>query len=211
MLGPTEEERSARRRPSPFESLTRRTRGAFETLAEATHSLPRIDGGLAARLRRPIGRLVACAQHRDVFDQRIAHIGAAVERWPVLSADERAAAATVIALQLVDLSALLERAAGEAGAAFRAVLEEAERAEAGHAERAGPVGEVGRRGLRAAADLSAASDVVAAEAHAQAALVDPAIDAAAIRAADLGWMMALYTMDDERRVHRMAIARAGAG
>ncbi len=211
MLGSTEDNRGARQWAEPFDALTARVRGAFETMADATRSLPRIDRGIAQQHRLPIARLIGCAQHHDAFDQRMSHIGEARGRCPVLADGERAAAETVIALQLVDLSTLLERAASDAGAAFRAILEAVETAEvdggdAGQTARA--VSEVGRQGLRAAADLSAASDVMATEAHAHAAMVDRSVEPEVLRGADLGWMLALYTMDDERRVHRMAIAQA---
>lgn len=199
-----------------FQSIRTRVQMAFDAMSDATVAAPRMDRNLAPRLRAPLGRLMAAGQVRDTFDQRMAHVEGAFRRAAVLEEAERAAVFHVTAMQLVELSRLIEKTAGEAGAAFHGLGELAETPsdDVGSREPAPQntaLAALARAGLRAAADLSAASEILAIEAEGHAALVERSVPAAQIAAADLGWMLALYTMDAERRVHRMAIAQAAGG
>ncbi len=189
-----------------------RVRTAFDTMSETTTTVPRMERALATRLRAPLGKLISAGQLRDTFDQRIAHLEEASARVDRAEPEVRAATFHVVSLQLVALSRLLEETAQIAAAAFRSVLDQGEQPPEDLAEEiAGKLRDLGHRGLAAAAALSAAAEILGSEADGHAARVERTIPGDRLAAADLDWMLALYTMDDERRVHRTAIAQAAAG
>ena len=188
-----------------LEPISDRVRAAFDIMADATVTVPRMHPAMAGRFRAPLGKLVSIGQNRDAFDQRIAHVEAAAARAEVAAEDVRAAIFAVTAMQIVEISCLLEQTAMVAGAAFAALLEGSAGAGEGDADLAATLAAIGHRGMQAAADLSGAVEVLNAEAAGHAALVSRAVTPEAIRAVDLGWMLALYTMEDERRIHRAAI------
>lgn len=196
-----------------LDPIKERVRAAFDTLSEATRTVPRMHAELARKLRAPLGKLVSAGQGRDAFDQRVAHIETAVAEAAGLEAPARALAYHVSAQHLVELAGLLEETAKTASRAFRQIMDAADgraaEAEAGlERELLSMLSGIGRKGLHAATDLSAASEVLGAEAEAYAARTQRRLSQAEVEAADLGWMFALYTMDEERRVHRQAIAQA---
>ncbi|GMG83742.1 hypothetical protein LNKW23_29550 [Paralimibaculum aggregatum] len=195
--------------------ITERVRAAFELMSQAILTIPRSHPEMALSMRGPLGRLVAAGQNRDTFDQRITHIEAAMEAACARPADQRVAAFHVVAQQLVELARLLEQTSAIAAKAFGEVLAAVDRRNAValsglERERREMLGEIGRKGLHAATDLAAAGEVLGAEAEGVFAGVDRNLSRGAIEGADLAWMMALYTMEDERRVHRQAIARVVA-
>ncbi len=195
---------TARLRPAKV-----KVQAAFDTMAEATATLPRRVPGLVARLRGPLGKLVTVGQQRDAFDQRLSHLEAAADRAEGREAAERAAARLVIAQQLVEVAALVEATAKTASAAYGALADLAERADGLAPDVTREILAVARRGLEAATRLQAAAELMAIEADGQAAGVDRGVPASAIAAADLGWVQELYTMEEERRAHRAALAAIG--
>lgn len=212
MLDPRHEMPTEIRMARRLEPIKARVRAAFELMAEATMTVPRMHPALARRLRGPIGRLVAAGQGRDSFDQRIAHLEAASDRIEDAEPATCAAVNHVIAQQLVEISCLLERTSATAVAAFRSLLDAAEGidGEPLAPDLAGLLAALGHRGHAAATDLAAAVEVLNAEAagHARRSMRGLAPDT--IRALDLDWLVALYTMDEERRVHRAAIELAAS-
>jgi len=195
-------------------SAKRRVRAAFDTMAEATTTVPRMHAEVARRLRAPLGRLVAAGQGRDAFDQRIAHLEAAIEGAQGCQETVRMAVRHLCAMHLVEIASELEKTAETAGGAYRAILDLAQRATSPEAdfdlprEIASTLAVLGRQGLSAAADLTAAAEIMGAEADGQRQSAGrERIEGLGADALD--WVSALYTMDDERRTHRMALAQAG--
>lgn len=175
-------------------SVTACVQAAFDEIAGATQILRRMAASTGRTAwRAPLGRLLSVSQARDAFDQRISHIETAADR---LQSTPDTLLAEVIALQGSDLGRMLDEAGSEAEAAFGALSTEGTTEAEEHTQ----------RGTRAAAELLALAPRLG---EVWQALPAEAGDAGT--QVDLGWLEALYTTDDERRVHRMALARAGAG
>ncbi|MGF1445060.1 MAG: hypothetical protein ACFBRM_02535 [Pikeienuella sp.] len=185
-----------------------RVHEAFDTLSETTTTVPRLVPTLVGRMRGPLGQLVTAGQHRDTFDQRMEHLETATERLEGCSAAERAAALAVVAEQLVALSILLEESAGQAGRAFHAICGIAAGAESLSEDAQAHLSKIARRGSQATVRLQSAAELLSIEADGQAARIGSEVTGAAMAEADLSWLLALYTMDEERQIHRRAIARA---
>ncbi|MGF1502233.1 MAG: hypothetical protein ACFBSD_10490 [Paracoccaceae bacterium] len=195
-----------------LEPVKARVRQALDTMIGATQAVRHHAPALSARLRGPLGRLVGAGQVRDAFDQRISHIETAIDRAGTLGGVEAAAALTVVGAQLLEIVALLEKTAETAAAAFVQIDAAAtEKVELLGCEASHRIGEIVRDGQRAAAALNSLGERLAAEAAAHSALVDRGIPTDAMTNVDLSWMMALYTMDEERRVHLRALARSIGG
>ena len=105
------------------------------------------------------------------------------------------------------MSSLVERAGAEADAAFRALLDLAEQGTVATPDIRERLRILASQGIEAVGDLAVAAEGLEAEAAGHAARAGRGAPVAAV--GELGWMMALYTMEDERRVHRAAIASAG--
>jgi hypothetical protein len=196
-------------RGPPIEPIRQRIVAAFDVFAETTRAFPGVDRAVAGRLRGPLGRLVQVGQARDMAEQRLAHVRAARAAPGPGERRLRAAVDHVAAAQIADLARLLART-GEAAEFALATIEEQVESLASEAPDSLP----GFRGLiaearRAGAALDAAVEALETAARTVAAGIeeDPA---EALREADLAWMHRLYTMEDERRVHRAAVLGAGA-
>ncbi|MEM9145391.1 MAG: hypothetical protein AAGC57_04270 [Pseudomonadota bacterium] len=194
-----------------LEPIKERVRGALDWASETTRALPRIDPAIARKMRSQIGRLLTAAQVRDNFDQRISHVEAALERSMTLSPAERGAVETVIARQLVEISEVLGKTSTELAAAFRAISDLAASTDlAVDPSSLEEVSTLAANGLGAAKDLASAGEVLGAEAAGHFGMIDSSLAPQEIQEANLDWMFELYTMDEERNVHRLAIAQAGA-
>lgn len=198
--GPTEDGAEA--------AVTARVHAALDAIAAAAAAAPRPDGPAGATLRRPLGRIVGLAQVRDIYDQRLSHVHEAEARAATLDPAARSAVARVAARLLGDLTAILEGAGGTASDSFLAMADIAADCDAGTGA---ALARVARDGGRAADSLMDAAAGLAEAADRRGARVDPAIGPDRIAAVDLGWMTALYTMEEERRSHRTALAMAGVG
>lgn len=191
-----------------------RVRAALDAVAETVRALPRLDAARAGRARRELARLMEAAQLRDAFDQRMSHVEAALERAGGLDPAGRAAVDTVVAQQLMELSVLLENGSARVSSAIRAIADAGAPLQQGAEDAAMPGAEAAvarhvRSGFETATSLAAAAEVLGATAAGHAGRVDAGVSPAAIREADLDWMFALYTMEEERSIHRRAIAQVG--
>ena len=176
-------------------------RFAFDALLEAVHAVARQGVAHGPALRREVGRLMAEMQARDVFDQRMAHLTVAMAAIPVLGPVERAATLLVCSHQAWAVAEVLRAAGQGAATSFSRVARLA--AEAGDAPQLAHATSAGRA---AAARLGEAAAGIEAEGRALASGIDRDVSAEARRAADLSWLDALYTMEDERRTHALALA-----
>ena len=194
--------------PSSHEAISARVHAAFDALVATAASAPRPAGPLGAQLRRPLGQLVATAQMRDVFDQRLSHIVAAETGAAGRDAATRAAAAVVAARLISDLADLVDGAGGAASVGFLTVADMAE--ECDDPETATALRHAAEDGQGIADALVEAGGDLAALAEARQAGIDAEVPGEAIAHADLGWLEALYTMEEERRSHATAIAAVRA-
>ena len=177
----------------------------FEALSRTAGSAPRLTGVAATRLRRPLGQLVATAQYRDMYDQRMDHVAIAMQRAPGLSPATRSAVRRVLSQQLGAVSALLEQAGGTLAEGFTTVADIAEDLDG---EDAATLSDIAESGQEIADALFEVAGEVSALGRRQVGLVDDTLPAEELRAQDLGWMTALYTMEEERRIHSAALAGA---
>jgi hypothetical protein len=191
-------------KPAAHEAISARVHAAFDALVATAASAPRPGGALGAQLRRPLGQLVATAQMRDMFDQRLSHIVAAETGAAGRDATTRAAAGVVAARLLSDLADLVDGAGGAASVGFLTVSDMAEECE--DPEIAAALRHAAEDGQGIADALLEAGGQLAALAEARQAGIDAGVPGEAIARADLGWLEALYTMEDERQSHATAIA-----
>lgn len=172
---------------------------AYDSISRATRAV--VTGGSAVRslpVSSVLRRIIGVTQGRDAFDQRMAHVLEILVGHEGRGAAVSTAAAAVAAAQIGEVSDNLRAAAAEARAVFdKMPLLAGDRAARNAFRAAGRDGSEAARALDAAAAALAAIAVSTAPARAQ--------PGAAL--ADLDWIEALYTMDDERRVHRSAVAR----
>ena len=197
-------------RGPPIEPIRQRIVAAFDAFAETTRAFPGgwtvpSRGACAARWavssrsgRRATWRSSGSRMCARPVPRPGRGSGACARRWTMWRA-----------AQIADLARLLART-GETAELALATIEEQVESLASEAPDSLP----GFRGLigqgrRAGAALDAAVEALEAAARTVAAGIeeDPA---EALGEADLAWMHGLYTMEDERRVHRAAVLRAGA-
>jgi len=192
--------------PTGLAPLTARVHAAFEALIAATRAAQPLAGPHGARLRRPLGRLVATAQCRDIYDQRIGHIATAAAAAGGLDPVAQAAVRHIAARQIADLAALIESAGGTAGECFMTL---ADLAEERSDPQAGALADLAAAGERIAEDLQRAGAALADLADLEEDRIAPMPGREALTAVDFGWLTALYTMEEERRIHAATLAGAG--
>ena len=178
---------------------------SFDALISAAGRAPRPGGAAGPRIARTLGRIISLAQYRDVLDQRLAHIRAAETAAPRLDAASRALAGRVMARLIGDLAALADGAGGSASDCFLALDEAAEDCAPDVAAELARLGDAGRRAAESLMDCAA---MLADLADARAAAAETATPPGGLHAADLAWMRALYTMEEERESHDTALAAA---
>jgi len=187
-----------------------RVAAAFEAVAAVTHVVRRSPHARMAALRGPVGRLLQVGQVRDVFDQRAAHLENAFAASAAMAPLVRAAVTRIAAGQVAELARLLADCAGTASVAFGAIEDQIgvlPQAEGGDALE--DIEDALADGIEAAETMND----LAARLRSEADATEPecaAASGAAILDVDLGWMAALYTMEEERRVH-LAVLDAARG
>lgn len=187
----------------------------FLALTRAAQALRRADPATQRRLNRSVAALAECGQAEDSLRQRADHVREAAEIATARDPATRGAAAWVVARQVEGMAQRLAEAGEAAGFAFSAAEDWLAEADAClGAEAVAWLEDVVREGGDAASRLSAAADALmerarTLEGEAQALAGGMAAGhgpASGRDRIDLGWMEALYTMDDERRVHAAAVA-----
>lgn len=167
--------------------------GAFDQISAAAKSAWKVVPGWEDRLRPVLSRLLMLGQARDAFEQRLGNLMDALEAGKGRGAMGATPFHAVVAMHLDALAALLERTAQDAGGDMSELAATtAETRADGH----------GLPDIGATAELNAAADILRSEADTH--RTWPCVEG---RTCDLEWMAALYKTDDERRVHRSALAR----
>ncbi|MEL6216902.1 MAG: hypothetical protein AAFR79_00310 [Pseudomonadota bacterium] len=194
---------------SEIQPINARVRGALTTVSDTTRALPRIDAAFARLVRPHVGQLMAAIQLHDSFDQRMSHFEAAAVEAEGLGSVDTAAVETVIAHQLSELATLLETTARGLSKAYNAIAEKAQTSgpEGAPVPAAKEIGDLAKDGLAAATELGAAAEELSTEAAGFSGRV-AGTSGEEIREANLDWMFALYTMDEERSIHKLALAQA---
>lgn len=170
---------------------------AFEAISTTARAAWKVSPGWEDRLRPALSRLLMLGQARDAFEQRLGNLLDALSAAKGRGAVGARPFHTVVAMQLDALAALLERTAEDAGGGIEAL------AATGAATNAGPDCAMPDDTRDPVADLYAAADILRSDAQ-----THRAWPCAEGITCDLDWMAALYKTDDERRVHRSALARA---